>query len=284
MKNRAFEKAFSDLKLSGDVRERILDAALESDDKVKVRRSARPLRLAAVAAAVTAAVCLMAGTALAVAYVSGRFDTVEVIGGGEYANGYRLSGGENQLLPLDVLSDGVMAMSEERPEGEAVREFQGENWKAAQEFSGVVLPENSAIDALPVGGSALKVDSRGEGPARLTFIQWTDGLEMSFGEYSSQSMGAGTTVTAELYTELAEKVPTQDRYYAFYDCTVEEYTSVNGVNAVITRLTPNEPEREEKLLADINMGSCLFHIESSVTSSSEEALKELYRLVDGFAG
>lgn len=63
MKNKAFEEAFSDLKLSGEARERILDAALEDGGKAEIRRSAfRPARAALAAALIF---CLLTGVTLA---------------------------------------------------------------------------------------------------------------------------------------------------------------------------------------------------------------------------
>ena len=63
MKNKAFEEAFSDLKLSGEARERILDAALEGGGKAEIRRSAfRPARAALAAALIF---CLLTGVTLA---------------------------------------------------------------------------------------------------------------------------------------------------------------------------------------------------------------------------
>ena len=63
MKNEAFERAFSDLRLSGEARERILDAALEDGRKAPARRGFfRPLR-AALAAALS--FCLLTGVTLA---------------------------------------------------------------------------------------------------------------------------------------------------------------------------------------------------------------------------
>ncbi len=68
MKNRAFEAAFENVRLSGDARERILDAA--SDGNAGAYRSgARPAhraRLMKTVLAAAAAVCVLAGTALAV--------------------------------------------------------------------------------------------------------------------------------------------------------------------------------------------------------------------------
>lgn len=62
MKNKAFQEAFGQVRLSGEARERILDAALETPP---ARRTAgvRPTRIALAAAL---AVCLLTGTALAV--------------------------------------------------------------------------------------------------------------------------------------------------------------------------------------------------------------------------
>ena len=63
MKNEAFLEAFSDLRLSGEARERILDAALEGGRKAPARRGFfRPLR-AALAAALS--FCLLTGVTLA---------------------------------------------------------------------------------------------------------------------------------------------------------------------------------------------------------------------------
>lgn len=63
MKNKAFMEAFSDVKLSGEAREKILDAALEDGGKAAARRvSFRPLRAALAAALVF---CLLTGVTLA---------------------------------------------------------------------------------------------------------------------------------------------------------------------------------------------------------------------------
>ena len=225
-----------------------------------------------------AAAAVLAGTALAV-FSAGGFRSVELRNGeemdGEEFNWYGVEGGEYRRVPVEELSEKVRKIAENDPISDTTRYFEDSDWSAAQEFSGVTLPGNDAIDALEMGGSRLTVSSNVYGPTHLAFWQSTDGL--------------GVTVQADVYTDLMGEgaIRVNRGVSSDTELTAEEYTAENGLSALVVHAQPGEgAEGTERYMADLLVDGIRYHIKVSVNGTeigtSDEALDTLRAILDGF--
>ncbi len=261
--------------LDEDKKEEIMNQLREAKP---ARRFPRPLRTALIAAC---ACLLLMGSAFAAVYAMGGFASVELQETESGKPGYGLTGGDFRFLSAESLTDEVLALAETDP-AYATRYFIGQDWSAAEAFSGVTLPENPVIDALDIGGCFLSVQSNDAGPTWLHFQQWTRGLAVS--------------ISAEAYTDLmGEALDPEDffvgRYFApGYELSTEEYITRSGLSAVIVHLAPGDgmpdPEKYntcERYEADLMLDGFRYHINIDVDGSSEEALEQLHGILEGFA-
>lgn len=243
------------------------------------RRTVNAGRTVRMAVCCAAAVAVLAGTALAV-FSAGGFESVKLWSGegfsGDELNWYGVEGGEYRFVPVEELSEDVRAMAEDNPVADTTKYFRDRDWSAAESFSGVTLPENPVIDALEIGTSYLTVSANSEGPTLLRFWQGTPKL--------------GVSMSAEVYTDQmrTDGLIVNRGYSQDYELSADEYTTVNGLSALIVHLDPagvdvNEEEYEAELLVD----GVRYHIRVRVNGeeiiSAEEALETLHGILDGFS-
>ena len=242
------------------------------------RGGTRVGRTARTALCVLAAAAVLAGTALAV-FSAGGFKSVDFRTGegmdGEEYNWYGVEGGEYRRFPVEELSEEVRKIAENNPISDTTRYFENSDWSAAQEFSGVTLPGNNAIDALEMGRSRLTVSSNEYGPTCLAFWKGTDGL--------------GVTVQAYMYTDLMGEgtIRVERGVSSETELTAEEYTAENGLSALVVHLQSGEgAEKTERYMADLLVDGIRYHIKVRVNGTeirtSDEALDMLHAILDGF--
>lgn len=241
-------------------------------------------RTARAALCALASALALACTALAVWSVGG-FDAVELRSGGDLDGGardwYSVEGGEYRRIPVEELSDNVRKIAEDNPVADTTKYFIGSDWSAAQEYSGVTLPENEAIDKLEIGTSYLTVASNEYGPTCLTFWQGTPGL--------------GVTMTADVYTDLmGDGSLAVKRGFPTGELSPEEYVSENGLSVLIVHLEPGGAASDaggavvntERYMADFLLEGFRYHIKVEVDKdeirNACKALETLHNILDGF--
>lgn len=242
-------------------------------------------RTARVVLCALTATMVLAGTALA-AFSAGGFKSVELWRGkavdGDTRSWYGVEGGDYRYIPMEELSDAVRKIARDNPVADTTRNFNGKNWSAAQELSGVTLPANAFLDGLEIGASYLTVSANKKGPTHLRFWQGTDGLWL--------------TVSADAYTELMSGTDIHVAYGYAGDTELraEEYKTEKGLSALTVQLKPGEGDdgfgeraaETEMCLAELMVDGFKYHIKVEVDGvnikSGDEALETLHQVLDAF--